>query len=790
LNKGFSARLALLWPALAWLLVVCLLIGHGAWLWKQDRLAPDTDILNMLPSEERDPVLQQAISHMTTAAQQRLVVLVGADDWPQAQAAANAYRAVLAPHTAHLQLNDSLPTQAQQGWIEQFWPHRQALLTAAQRTALAEQPASYWVDAAQRQLYSPFGAVKLGAWQDDPFGLFAGWAQLRAQETSVRPSDGKLRVDTGKKNYVVIPIELRNQSFSMNVHQAVLPLLAQAEQAAHRAVPSAEVVAAGVVLHAAAAAEQANNEINIIGWGSLAGVLLLMWIVFRSVRPIGLVVLSIAIGCLGAMSVCYLLFDRVHMLTLIFGASLVGVAEDYGIHYLCYRLGDQGRTDRRQLLKAIFPGLLMAMLTTAIAYLGLALTPFPGLRQIAVFSASGLVFAFFTVICWFPVLDRGSMKNSVWVERYGRTRSIWPQLGRNRASYVIVALCLVLFGVGIARLNTADDIRLLQNSPRALIESQTKVSQLLAAPTLAQFYLVRGETPETVLQREEALKKRLDGLVASNVLTGYQAMSNWVPSRDRQQRDRELVSTALLAPDGALKKLTVQLGEDDAWAVRFRKAALEQTAPLTPEEFLKTPAAEPWRHLWLGKVDGGYASVVALRGLKHADLPLLQAGAEGMTGVQWVDKVGETSSLLGRYRNYMGWVALLSYVTIYLLLLWRYRAAAWRVLAPTVAASAFTLAVFGWLGQPINLFHVLALLLILGMGVDYGIFLQESPDRQDRTAWLAVGLSAASTLLSFGLLGLSKTPALQAFGLTMLLGVGAVWLIAPCFCTDTKIAET
>jgi predicted exporter len=70
---------------------------------------------------------------------------------------------------------------------------------------------------------------------------------------------------------------------------------------------------------------------------------------------------------------------------------------------------------------------------------------------------------------------------------------------------------------------------------------------------------------------------------------------------------------------------------------------------------------------------------------------------------------------------------------------------------------------------------------MLGVGVDYGIFLHEQKDDTDHTAWLAVGLSALSTLLSFGLLGLSNTPALQAFGLTMLVGTASVWMLAPCF---------
>jgi len=170
--------------------------------------------------------------------------------------------------------------------------------------------------------------------------------------------------------------------------------------------------------------------------------------------------------------------------------------------------------------------------------------------------------------------------------------------------------------------------------------------------------------------------------------------------------------------------------------------------------------------------------------LTHGSLPLLQHAGSGLDGVQWVDKVGEISSVLGRYRKYMGWVVLLSYFAVYGLLYPRYRSRTWRVLAPTALASMATLALLGMAGQNLQLFHVLALMLLLGVGVDYGIFLHEHPSRRDAIAWLAVGLSALSTLLSFGLLSLSKTPALQAFGLTMLIGTITVWLIVPCFRND------
>jgi len=122
-----------------------------------------------------------------------------------------------------------------------------------------------------------------------------------------------------------------------------------------------------------------------------------------------------------------------------------------------------------------------------------------------------------------------------------------------------------------------------------------------------------------------------------------------------------------------------------------------------------------------------------------------------------------------------------SYALVFAALSWRFGRRAWRALAPTALASALALALPALLGQPLQLFNVLALLLILGMGVDYGIFLLEQPQRKAIRPFLSISLAAASTLLAFGLLALSLTPALRAFGLTMLLGIGLAWLLTPYF---------
>jgi predicted exporter len=507
-----------------------------------------------------------------------------------------------------------------------------------------------------------------------------------------------------------------------------------------------------------------------------------MGLAFRSIKPIGLILLSIAIGCLGALSVCSLVFEKIHLITLVFGASLIGVAQDYGIYFLCQRFSANSEIDPWQLLRRILPALILALVTTVIGYMGLALTPFPGLRQMAVFSITGLIFGWLTVALWFPPLAREHDGKALpLVERCAVGLMGWPHIRRNRATYSSLAALAILAAIGWFRLGAQDDVRSLHNPPKKLLDDQVKISELLDLPTAAQFFLLRGATPEILLEREETLKTRLDPLVERNLLTGYHAISNWVPSAQRQTSRRLLVEKALLSDDGALPALAKQIGEDRHWVAAIGTRFLAPAEPLTVDEFLKAPASEPWRHLWLGKSADGYASVIALSGVGKAGLAALLQAADGLQGVQWVDKVGEISSVLAKYRYAMSWALLLSYLAVYGLLYPRYALAGWRALGPTALASIATLAILAIMGKGIELFHILALMLLLGIGVDYGIFFQEQGRADDGAAWLSVALSALSTLLSFGLLALSKTPALQAFGLTMALGIITVCLIVPFF---------
>ena len=237
-------------------------------------------------------------------------------------------------------------------------------------------------------------------WLADPLGLWSSWWAERGGLTAARPRDGLLWVKdpSAGRDWAVLLYETQGSAFRFDGQRRWGDALAHAEAAARRDLGDGlTVLSAGVPLHAEAGAAQGHLEMNTIGWGSLAAVLLLVWLAFRSFRPLLLVALSLLVGCAVALTVTVLVFGKIHLLTLIFGASLVGVAEDYGIHWFASRQGHP-RTERWRLLRWLLPGMLLAWLTSALAYLALGLAPFPGLRQMAVFSVTGLAAAFATAM--------------------------------------------------------------------------------------------------------------------------------------------------------------------------------------------------------------------------------------------------------------------------------------------------------------------------------------------------------------------------------------------------------
>ncbi|MCC7121847.1 MAG: hypothetical protein IT493_09865, partial [Gammaproteobacteria bacterium] len=513
---------------------------------------------------------------------------------------------------------------------------------------------------------------------------------------------------------------------------------------------------------------------------SIAGIVVLLAATFRSAVPLGLGLLVVGIALTVATAVALSVYRELHLLTLVFGASLIGEAIDYPIQYFAAHAEAGANWNARRGLRDILPGLTLALLTSALGYAALTLMPFPAVSQIALFALTGLTAAYVSVVLLLPgLLARPPRRELLSIVEPARRFVVACRRRMTPMRAVIIGACVIALCIpGWMQLQSRDDVRAMATRPPALLEQETRIRSITGLQASSEFFLVEADTAEQVLQREEALAERLRELVERRVLAHFQGVSSFVPSRQRQAANRELIERRLLgnpaALQGALDAVGFPAATTAQWIDAYRAAA---DRSMEPETWLASPAAGAFRHLWLGKTERGYASIVTPAG--YAGTEALKTATQGLSGVTFVDKVGSVSRLLHDYRIAFGYGLVLAVALALLILGRRYRARdCIAIVQPALLGVGTALAVLGYAGVPMTLFSVLALLLVIGVGSNYAIFLVEGHRRQGG-AFIAVLLSSATTLLSFGLLAFSSTPALAGFGLTLLIGIGAAVLFAP-----------
>lgn len=795
---------ARLFVLLVWIAIACIATGYCAWRFAgpaSGNLAAkpplQTNLLALLPKTEADPIAEHALDALASTMGERAVYLVTSDDGAHAKAAARRLGQSLAASGAFRHVLTEVPPFDVSQVARFYLPYRFALLTPADRAALASSSAEATLPGLlAERLFDPLRAGLAAPLADDPFGWLSRWlGALPLGDTNLTVEDGLLVAHRGAATSVLVTATLPGSAYETSVQHAVREASAAALRISTQAFPDVQVARTGAVFYADAARRASEDDVHRIGLWSTGGIALLMLWIFRSPRLIALGFVSTAIGIGCALAVTMAVFGQLHLLTLVFGASLIGEAVDYSIQYFVVYLSSAGQWDAQRGLREVRPALLVALATSLLGYAILMWAPFPALKQIACFAMVGIGAAFLAVTSLLPVLLRRAARRTPIDLFNGAARllSLWRALLDGRRAWLVAVLVLAAALPGWMRMTSDDDIHLLVQRDRALVTQERAVREAIGVDDGARMFVVKGPTPEAVLERCEALGERLDAPLGGRRLAGWQSVSQFVPSARRQQANRALLeSAALRSPDvvraaligGGLRKEAADRYVD-AWTHR-------DAAPLTLDAWLSASWSQPYRHLWLGAVSGGdasraseseYAAIVMPLGAATEQLPALAALARALPGVVFVDKAASVSRLFGAYRfdSALWLAAALALVSALLVARYRLRGG-FRVVLPVVLAVAVALAAFGYAGVPLTLFNWLALMLVLGVGVNYAVFLREGCAREGANlgaVWTGVALSAATTLLSFGLLAMSSMPVLKSFGATLALGIAVSVLLAP-----------
>ncbi len=374
------------------------LLALAAWQWRNGPPV-QASMLALLPKGAGDSLVQQAEQRMQEPLSRELLILIG---HPQRERAIELVRQAGEQWQASGRFDKvqwSLQADLARAARRSYSTSRLALLAPADRQLLIEQPDAFIQQRAQ-QLFDTFAGFGLLPTEQDWLGL-----GLRAQQT-LNPGSriqadlgsGALLLQDGATTWALLRLRTRGDAFDMQAPPQIAAAVAELRQ--HVTAAGGQLLAAGGALHAAAGQAKATREIALIGGGATLGTLLLLLLAFR--RPRILVsLLPMGVALLAGCTACVLVFGQINALTLVLGASLVGVAADYPQHYLSKSWGD-GQWSSWTALRETLPGLSLSLGTNLAGYVALAFTPFPALTQIALFSAAGLIGAYLCSVCLLP----------------------------------------------------------------------------------------------------------------------------------------------------------------------------------------------------------------------------------------------------------------------------------------------------------------------------------------------------------------------------------------------------
>lgn len=765
-----------------WLLVVGLLVALFGWQAYRG-IELDTNILDLLPATEQDAVVETSLQTYTDHLARRQVFLLGHSSFDLARRAALYLGERLDAAPAWEQVDVRFGDEQLAALHNLYFPYRHQLLTDQDRAVLTETGgADRFLRQRLQTIYSPTG-TGLTRWLDrDPLLLFPATLQgLPRPSGNLALRDDVLTVEEDGRHYVMVAAVSRGNPFArraqVELMTALSPILADVDAR----FPDVERLDTGVLRFADHAGSTAQREASTIGIGSLLGIVLLMLITFRSLRHIFASLLPIGVGVVVAFSLSYWFFGGLHLVTLAFGASMIGVCIDYTFHCYTEQLLGGPEWEPELGLQHIFPGITMGAITSGIAYLGLLIAPFPGLRQMAIFSTLGLLAAYLTVVCWFPRLLTRPRPASTRPLLLGAAESqlrLWDRFRGTTTSWLLLVGAVIFSIYGIAHLEADDDVRNLRPSEPDLVAQEQMIRRLVRGPDGNRFFVVEGDTAAELLQHDARLTQQLQQLQDEGIIHHYLGLSQYVPPPGQQRADHELLRQKLTGGEAPLSGYLDSLGlrAEDAAAVTAAISAPEIEV-LTVEDWAASDLNRSLPPLWLGETSRGVAAICMVSGVR--DEAAMIRLEEQLGSVNYVNKIDDVSDLFRRYRYIASFLVGGAYLLIFVLLVWRY---GWRrgtlAVLPPLLAAALTLAILGVVGEPINLFNLMALLLVLGIGIDYSIFLAEVQERREPTM-LAILLSATTTVLSFGLLSLSITPILRSFGLTVLIGIVLALLLAP-----------
>jgi predicted exporter len=542
----------------------------------------------------------------------------------------------------------------------------------------------------------------------------------------------------------------------------------------------ARLRAVGGPRFAAESAAAVKRDVVVTMLTSAVALMAIFLLRFRSLRLLLVACVPLVFGFVGGLVTVALVHGRIQALSLAFGSVLIGIAIDYPIYLLNAASAQEGSSVQRMAtgLEKSRRSLWLGLLTTLIAFALMLFSGFPGLRELALFAGAGIAVAFAaTLLLVVPIGARWGLRGLSPIPSWMLAlQSVTPNPLVARA---IVAAMIVLGIISLPTLRFDGELRHLDAQRPTTLAEYDEVRRRFGLQATDSLVVVRGATAEEALFRSDQAAQALRRAQERGAISHVVSLSSFLPSLQTQTKRRAgLASLDVTTARTALARDSRQFGfSEHAFDLFWREVESVrsgETAPLRPEDLAGTSLGVLVGRLLRCSSSGcivvtsfeptADSAVVELRRMLPAETVVIDGGALAADSVAQIPKQLALFSGIGLLLNF-------------LLLAFAFRSSGEAALAclPGALGLLGTISILSLLRIPLNLVSASALVLILGCGVDYGIFAVQGISHRPENAgveFTGILLTSSTALAGIGTLSLASYRAIQSLGVAVGLGIG------------------
>ncbi len=547
----------------------------------------------------------------------------------------------------------------------------------------------------------------------------------------------------------------------------------------------------GGPLVAASNAKQIKKDIILTISLALVLLLFLISFYFKSKRAVFIIFTPALLGAVFSIAIISFLQNEISIISLGVGSVLLGISVDFALHvYGHYR---QNR-DIKKLFDDVSQPILISSLTTSAAFFSLMALESRVLSDLGMFLGISILFSAFFTLFLFPILlpKKSKIKDSASLNFVDKLASF--DISRKKYIMLLILVLSIVFLFLHPESRFTSDLSSSNYMDSELKKAESEINQLIGLDSSRNMFVASvGNTLEEALQQNEELQTAYINTVESNDWSNYIINTAELTPSIRLQKQR-IAKWKQYWTEDKKSKLMKSIN-DEASKFGFKAsafAAFEKLiyADIKPFKAEESPLYSQFVKDFVVKLENETYVLTQLNVDKDKQTQYEIINLAKSLNIQIIDKLYFTQLLLDQLKIGFDKLALFSLALVFLILLISFGRIELAIIsfAPVSLSWLWILAFMKFFGLEFNIFNVIILSFVFGLGIDYSVFymrsliLQHKYGESKPSVYRAsIILSALTSLIGIGVLIFAKHPAMRSIAFMSVIGIGIIVLITFTF---------